>query len=53
MQKIRKKYRKKIDFCNVHEFCVKAMGNGGRFPEKCFFREEKTENCRFVKHIGQ
>ena len=34
----------KVDFCNVHEFCVKVTGNGGCFPEKYVFREEKTEN---------
>lgn len=44
MQKIEKKYCRKVDFCNVHEFCVKIEEDGGCFPEKCFFREEKTEN---------
>ena len=44
MQKIRKKDCEKVDFCNVHEFCVKVTGNGGCFPEKYVFREEKTEN---------
>ncbi len=44
MQKIRKNYYRKVDFCNVHEFCVKVTGNGGCFPEKYVFREEKTEN---------
>lgn len=51
MQKIRKNYYRKVDFCNVHEFCVKVTGNGGCFPEKYVFREEKMENLGCVSKV--